>query len=148
MVLANSSQSDASMTSRYDDCQQAMVDLQSSASFVPIGLIDPFVISLSLDSGRLLLDVRDANDSTLHLFVFSMSPFRRLIKDYQLLVESHEQAIKDGGQWQIQAIDMGRRSIHDEGAALMIVRLTGKINISFETACRLFTLIFVLHRRI
>jgi uncharacterized protein (UPF0262 family) len=101
-----------------------------------------------VQSGRLVLDVRDAVDRELRVFVFSLSPFRRLIKDYQLLVESYEHAIQDGRTQAIQAIDMGRRGLHDEGATLMIQRLEGKIVIDFETARRLFTLVCVLHQRI
>ncbi len=131
-----------------EDCEQAVADLRISASFVPVGLAGPFVLHLCLDGGHLLLDVRDADDRRLRLFVLSLAPFRRLIKDYQLLVESHEQAIRDGRPQVIQTIDMGRRGLHDEGAALMIERLGGKIAIDFETARRLFTLVCVLQRRI
>ena len=90
----------------------------------------------------------DADDRRLRLFIFSLSPFRHLIKEYQLLVESYEQAMQSGRAQVIQTIDMGRRGLHDEGAMLMMERLSSKIKIDFETARRLFTLVFVLQRRL
>ncbi len=131
-----------------EDRERAIADLRISASFVPVGLVGPFVLHVCLDGGRLLLDVRDADECRLRLFVLSLAPFRRLIKDYQLLVESYEQAIRGGRPQVIQTIDMGRRGLHDEGAAIMIERLGGKIAIDFETARRLFTLVCVLQRRV
>lgn len=126
---------------------QAIADLRVSASFAPVGLTGPFILHLSIAHGRLVLDVRDAVDRELHVFALALSPFRRLIKDYQLLVDSYEHAIQDGRTQAIQAIDMGRRGLHDEGAQIMIDRLHGKIDIDFETARRLFTLLCVLHQR-
>ena len=73
--------------------------------------------------------------------------FARLVKDYQLLVDSHIKAVEEGRSDRIQAIDMGRRGLHDEGAALVRERLDGKIAIDFATARRLFTLVCVLHQR-
>ena len=73
---------------------------------------------------------------------------RRLVKDYQLLVDSHIKAVEEGRSDRIQAIDMGRRGLHDEGAALVRERLDGKIEIDFATARRLFTLVCVLHQRV
>ena len=148
VVLVGDSQGRSWVANQRLDREQAIADLQLSASFAPVGLTGPFVIHLALDGGRLVLDVRDAAEHPLRLFVFSLSPFRRLIKDYQLLVESHEQAIQGGRSQVIQTIDMGRRALHDEGATLMIERLVGKIAIDFDTARRLFTLVCVLHRRI
>ena len=148
VVLASVSQDHGSALSESEDRQQAVEDLKTSASFAPVGLVGPFVINLSLDGGRLLLDVRDGDDRRLRLVILSLGPFRRLIKDYQLLVDSHERAIQDGCRQMIQTIDMGRRGLHDEGGMLMIDRLAGKITIDFETARRMFTLLFVLQRRI
>ena len=148
VVLADASQGREWIANQREDRERAIADLRVSASFAPVGLVGPFVIHLSLDGGRLLLDVHDAQDRRLRLFVLSLGPFRRLIKDYQLLVESHEQAIQDGRPQVIQTIDMGRRGLHDEGARLMIERLAAKIAIDFETARRLFTLVCVLQRRI
>ncbi len=148
VVLAGASQGSASVANQQRDREQALADLQHAASFAPVGLVGPFVIHLSLEGGRLVLDVRDSADAKLRLFVFALSPFRRLIKDYQLLVDSYEQAIQDGRTLAIQTIDMGRRGLHDEGAELLVRRLAGKIDVDFETARRLFTLVCVLHQRI
>jgi len=99
--------------------------------------------------GRLILDIRDAEDKALHALVLALGPFRRLIKDYHLVVESHEKAVSEGGSEQrIQAIDMGRRGLHNEGATLLVDRLAGRIDLDFETARRLFTLVCALHQRI
>ncbi len=148
VVLTGESQGSEWVANQQREREQAIADLRVSASFKPVGLDGPFNLHLSVQSGRLVLDVRDAADRELRVFVFSLSPFRRLIKDYQLLVESYEHAIQDGRTQAIQAIDMGRRGLHDEGATLMIQRLEGKIVIDFETARRLFTLVCVLHQRI
>jgi len=75
----------------------------------------------------------------------AIQAFRRLVKDYQMLVDSHIKAVEEGREQRIQAIDMGRRGLHNEGAELMTQRLAGQIDIDFDTARRLFTLITVLH---
>ena len=148
VVLAGASQGSAWVANQRRDREQALADLQHAASFAPVGLTGPFIIHLSLEGGRLVLDVRDSDDGKLRAFVFALSPFRRLIKDYQLLVDSYEQAIRDGRTLAIQTIDMGRRGLHNEGAELLARRLAGKIDVDFETARRLFTLVCVLHQRI
>ncbi len=130
------------------DREQATQDLRIGSHFAPIGLTGPFILYLSIEAGRLGLEVRDAEDRMLRVFVFALSPFRRLIKDYQHLVESYESAMADGRASRVVAIDMGRRGLHNEGAELIIERLAGKIDVDFETARRLFTLVCVLHRRI
>ena len=78
----------------------------------------------------------------------ALGPFRGIIKDYQMLVESHMKAVEEGREQRIQAIDMGRRGLHNEGAALLMERLNGKAEMDHETARRLFTLVCVLHQRI
>ena len=147
VVLAGASLGSHHVANQRSDRAQAVADLQLSGSFAPVGLTGPFVIHLSVEGGRLLLDVRSHDDQPLRLFVFALSPFRRLIKDYQLLVESYDDAIREGRSRAIQTIDMGRRGLHDEGAELLIERLDGKIGIDFETARRLFTLVCLLHQR-
>lgn len=129
------------------DRGQAIRDLRADGCFAPVGLAGPFILHLSVEAGRLLLDVRDADDRMLRAHVLAISPFRRLIKDYQLIVESHAAAAADAHASRVQTIDMGRRGLHNEGAALMIERLRGKIDIDFETARRLFTLLCMLCRR-
>ena len=139
------------------DRAQAVADLTVQNHFVPTpvksgeaarALTGPFVLHLSVQEGRLAFDIRAEDDSRLVLHLLSLSPFRGLIKDYQMLVDSYIKAVEEGREARIQAIDMGRRGLHNEGAALMKQRLDGKIAIDFETARRLFTLVCVLHQRI
>jgi uncharacterized protein (UPF0262 family) len=106
------------------------------------------VLRLSIVEGRLVFDVRDAHDAPCVALGLALGPFRRLIKDYQMLVDSYAHAVQEGREASIQAIDMGRRGLHNEGATLMVARLAGKVEIDFETARRLFTLVCVLHTRI
>ena len=94
-----------------------------------------------------MFDVRDEAEAPLTAIVLALGPFRGLLKDYQMLVDSHILAMEEGREARIQAIDMGRRGLHNEGAALMIERLEGKVAIDFATARRLFTLVCVLHQR-
>ena len=108
----------------------------------------PYVLHLSVQEGRLVFDVRDASDAPLTALVLALGPFRGLIKDYQMLVDSHMLAVEEGREQRIQAIDMGRRGLHNEGAALLQERLRNKADINHETARRLFTLVCVLHQRI
>lgn len=131
------------------DRAQAVADLQAENQFSPHGLpAGPYALHLSIQQGRLVFDIRRPDDTPLTAIVLALGPFRSLIKDYQLLVDSHVLAVQEGREERIQAIDMGRRGLHNEGAELMIARLRGKIGIDFATARRLFTLICVLHQRI
>ncbi len=130
------------------DQAQAVHDLTIANRFVPRDLAGPFILHLSIVEGRLVFDIRDEADEPLLALGLALGPFRRLIKDYQLLVDSYAHAIQDGREASIQAIDMGRRGLHNEGAELMVQRLDGKVDIDFETARRLFTLVCVLHQRI
>ena len=136
------------------DRAQAVADLESENQFRLCGTSEragapgPYVLHLSVQEGRLVFDVRDAADEPLQMLVLALGPFRGLIKDYQLLVDSHMLAVEEGRGERIQAIDMGRRGLHNEGAALLRERLDGKASIDHETARRLFTLVCVLHQRI
>ena len=130
------------------DLEQAVRDLAVENLFAPHGCTGPFVLHLSIVEGRLAFDVRDAADVPVMALGLALGPFRRLIKDYQLLVDSYAHAVQDGREASIQAIDMGRRGLHNEGAELMVARLQGRVDIDFETARRLFTLVCVLHQRI
>jgi uncharacterized protein (UPF0262 family) len=130
------------------DRAQAVRDLALHNRFAPHDLTGPFVLHLSIAEGRLVFDVRDTQDTKKMALGLALGPFRRLLKDYQLLVDSYAHAVQEGREASIQAIDMGRRGLHNEGATLMIQRLTGKVEIDFETARRLFTLVCVLHQRI
>ena len=95
-----------------------------------------------------MFDVRSLDDAPLIAIGLALGPFRRLIKDYQMLVDSYVHAVQEGREAKIQAIDMGRRGLHNEGAAIMVQRLEGKVALDFATARRLFTLVCVLHQRI
>lgn len=108
----------------------------------------PYLLRLSIQEGRLVFDVRDERDAPITALVLALGPFRGLIKDYQMLVDSHMLAIEEGREQKIQAIDMGRRGLHNEGATLLRERLENKAEIDHETARRLFTLVCVLHQRI
>ena len=132
------------------DRAAAVADLEAENQFAIVrGTVPgPYVLHLSVQEGRLLFDVRDAADQPLTAVVLALGPFRGLIKDYQMLVDSHMLAVEEGRGERIQAIDMGRRGLHNEGAALLQARLVGKATIDHETARRLFTLVCVLHQRI
>ncbi|MBO0710493.1 MAG: UPF0262 family protein [Acetobacteraceae bacterium] len=134
------------------DRAQAVADLEAENHFAPIASkkpgVGPYALHLSIQEGRLAFDIRREDGTPLTAIVLALGPFRRLIKDYQLLVDSHIKAVEEGREARIQAIDMGRRGLHNEGAGLMIRRLGGKIAMDFETARRLFTLVCVLHQRI
>ena len=126
------------------DRAQAVSDLQAENVFAPTGQpAGPFALRLSVHDGRLVFDIRRLDETPLTAIVLALGPFRWLIKDYQMLVESHVLAVQQGREERIQAIDMGRRGLHNEGAELLIARLRGKVMIDFATARRLFTLICV-----
>ncbi len=132
---------------------RAVADLQAEGRFLPIlrGVSadgsDGFALALSIAQGRLIFDVRRPDGGALVVHALALGPFRRLVRDYHTIVASHEAAVEEGRDARLQAIDMGRRGLHDEGARLVIARLAGKIAIDFATARRLFTLICVLHQR-
>jgi uncharacterized protein (UPF0262 family) len=134
------------------DRRQAVADLVAGNRFDPADVAHdgPYALHLMVREGRLVFDIRNAaTDTPLRAVVLALGPFRRLIKDYHLIVESHERAVLDGGSdARIQAIDMGRRGVHNEGAALLEERLRSWITVDFETARRLFTLVCALHQRI
>ena len=131
------------------DRAQAVADLQSDNRFMPAaGGQGPFGLRLSIQEGRLVFDIRAVDDEPLRTILLALDPFRGLIRDYQMLVDSHIKAVEEGREARIQAIDMGRRGLHNEGAELLVRRLAGKVAIDFATARRLFTLVCVLHQRI
>ena len=107
----------------------------------------PYNLHLAVAENRLVLDVRDDADRPIAEVALSLVPFRRIIKDYFTVCESYFSAIKTAPPSRIEAIDMGRRGLHNEGSELLRERLAGRIEIDFDTARRLFTLICVLHIR-
>jgi uncharacterized protein (UPF0262 family) len=107
----------------------------------------PYSLHLSIEENRLVMDVRLSDETPLDKVMISLSPFRRVVKDYFTVCESYYQAIKRASPSQIEAIDMGRRGLHNEGSELLRERLAGRIEMDENTARRLFTLICVLHIR-
>lgn len=128
----------------------AIFDLKEANTFEVEGMDEgPYLLTLSLNDGRLVLNVaRESDKQSIRALVLSLSPFRRIIKDYFLICDSYHQAIRNATPAQIEAIDMGRRGLHNEGSELLVQRLNGKFKVDFDTARRLFTLICALHVRI
>lgn len=105
----------------------------------------PYAVHLALVERRLAFEIRSAEGAPVVTHLLSLTPFRRIIKDYELVCDSYYAAIRTATPSQIEAIDMGRRGLHDEAAHLLVERLTNKVEIDNETARRLFTLIYALH---
>jgi uncharacterized protein (UPF0262 family) len=105
----------------------------------------PYALHLGLVDKKLCFDIRRADGSPVVAHHLSLTPFRGVIRDYEMICDSYYKAIRTASPTQIEAIDMGRRSLHNEAAELLIRRLGGKIEIDFDTARRIFTLIFALH---
>jgi len=126
----------------------AIFDLIEENSFKPVGDVGgPYKLVLSVVDTKLVFDISRENDEKVIMHVLSLSPFRKVIKDYFLICESYYDAIRTSTPSQIEAIDMGRRGLHNEGSQTLNDRLEGKIEIDFDTARRIFTLICVLHWR-
>ncbi len=124
----------------------AIFDLLEKNSFALEGHDGgPYTLHISLADNRLVFTVGDTDRAPIQHVMLSLSPFRRLVKDYFLICESYYQAIKTQPAAKIEAIDMGRRGLHDEGSKLLLERLKGKIAIDLATARRLFTLLCALH---
>ena len=122
----------------------AIYDLVEENVFGLPGHEGPFTLNLGLVAGRLSFDIRKEDGAPVVTHLLSLSPLRKSIKDYFLICESYYEAIRTASPERIEAIDMGRRGVHDEGAGLVIERLSGKIEIDHKTARRLFTLIVAL----
>ncbi len=108
------------------------------------GKLGPYALHLGLNSNRLVFDVRDNSNEPIFAHVLSLSPFRMVIKDYFMICASYYDAIRNASADRIEAIDMARRGLHNEGAELVQERLKGKITTDFDTARRFFTLIAAL----
>jgi uncharacterized protein (UPF0262 family) len=100
---------------------------------------------ISVQEGRLILDIRRDNDDAFEILVLGLGRFRRPIKDYFGICDSYYQAIRKASAAEIETIDMARRGVHNQAAELLMERLEGKVEVDFDTARRLFTLICVLH---
>jgi uncharacterized protein (UPF0262 family) len=125
----------------------AIFDLLEDNSFRLLSVPGPYDLVLRLEETRLIVEVRDGEANPLEEIRVQVSPFRRLIKDYFMVCESYFSAIKTASPSQIEAIDMGRRGLHNEGSELLRERLAQQVEMDLATARRLFTLICVLHIR-
>ena len=126
----------------------AIFDLLEANRFEIEGVdAGPYTLKLSIIDQRLVFDVVAASGEPARAIILSLTPLRRLIKDYFMICESYYEAIRHATPQQIEAIDMGRRGLHNEGSELLEGRLAGKVKVDFDTARRLFTLICALHVR-
>jgi len=126
----------------------AIYDLLEENYFAPHGeYTGPYHLHLRLDDNRLMFDVRTPEDAPLLEVPLALKQFQSIVKDYFMICESYYAAIKKSTPSQIEAIDMGRRGLHNEGSEFLKERLAGKVDVDFDTARRLFTLICVLHIR-
>jgi uncharacterized protein (UPF0262 family) len=125
----------------------AIYDLLEDNYFCPIGgdFHGPYNLHLRLEDNRLVFDVRNTDGHGLTEVPLPLPPFKSIVKDYFLICESYFAAIRSASPTQIEAIDMGRRGVHDDGARILSERLAGKVEIDDDTARRLFTLICALH---
>ena len=124
----------------------AIYDLLEHNSFAPIGHDGgPYWLHLAVVSNRLVLEVRTADASAVVTHHLSLTPLKRIVKDYFMVCDSYYAAIRTSTPSQIEAIDMGRRALHNEGSELLVERLKNKIHVDFDTARHLFTLVTVLH---
>jgi uncharacterized protein (UPF0262 family) len=124
----------------------AIYDLIEENVFEPVGdRGGPYQLNLSVVEARLVFTISRKTGGAVMTHILSLTPFRKVVKDYFLVCESYFEAIKTASPSQIEAIDMGRRGLHNEGSAILMERLSGKILVDMNTARRLFTLICVLY---
>ena len=123
----------------------AVFDLIEDNVFGVPGHAGPYRLVIALRNARLALDVRTVDDRPLITHLLSLTPFRSILRDYLHLCETYYAAIRTATPSQIEAIDMGRRGLHNEAAELLAARLKGKIDADFSTMRRLFTLLTALH---
>lgn len=128
------------------DRASALADLLEESRFSLMdGSSPPYALTLSITENRLVLKIVDQTGRKPSIFGLSLKPYGRIVRDYFIIMNSHEQALAEGNFARMEAVDMGRRGLHNEGAALLLERLSGKIDMDIETARRLFTLICALH---
>lgn len=124
----------------------AIYDLVEENSFaLPNHAGGPYQLHIGLHELKLALNIKDEAGEPIVVHILSLTPFRRILKDYFMICESYYAAIRTASPAQIEAIDMGRRGLHNEGAQLLVERLRGKIDCDFDTTRRIFTLITALH---
>ena len=126
----------------------AIFDLLEENSFAPVaGAPGPFHLHLGIEENRLVLDIRSTADQPIERVLLPLTPFRSIVKDYFLVCDSYFKAIRNASPSRIEAVDMGRRALHNEGSELLRERLAERIAVDLNTARRLFTLLCVLHIR-
>lgn len=126
--------------------ERALYDLLAKNYFNPRGDHEgPFELEISIEENRLILEITDAAGMRLPLYILSLRPYRGLVKDYFLICENYLDAAHSHDRKKLEAIDMARRGIHNEGAELLQNRLHDKIEVDFDTARALWTLICVMH---
>ena len=124
----------------------AIYDLLEQNTFAPVGHDGgPYALHLSINGNRLVFDIRLEDGTPVMAHLFSLTPLRRIVKDYYMICDSYYQAIRTATPDKIEAIDMGRRGIHNDGSRILMERLKDKVTVDLDTARRLFTLICVLH---
>jgi len=125
----------------------AIFDLLEENSFEVDGKdVGPYALKLRMQERKLVFEIQTEGGDPVHMFLLSMTPFRGVIRDYFMICESYYDAIRSSSPHQIEAIDMARRGIHNEGSDLVAERLEGKVKVDFDTSRRLFTLICALHQ--
>ena len=126
----------------------AIFDLLEDNDFAPAEIpAGPYHVHLAIEEDRLVFDIRSARGKGLGKIALALAPFRRIVKDYFTVCETYFAAIRTASPSRIEANDMGRRALHDEGSNVLKERLAGKVEIDHNTARRLFTLLCVLHIR-
>ena len=124
----------------------AIYDLIADNTFKPLGHDGgPYALQLGISGNRLVFDIRATDGTPVIAHMLSLAPFSRLVKDYFTVCDSYYTAIRTATPDRIEALDMGRRALHDEGSQLVMERLKRKVELDFDTARRLFTLVTVLH---
>jgi uncharacterized protein (UPF0262 family) len=134
---------------RSDEIEQerkiAIFDLLEGNFFKPDGHDGPFRILLRIEDNRLAIELKDEEDRQLETIRLGLARFKRPVRDYFAVCESYFKAVRSDSPKGLETIDMARRSIHNDAADLLQECLAGKVELDFDTARRLFTLICVLH---
>ncbi len=141
---------EASLGRSSDDVEHerrvAIYDLLEDNKFRPVGHGNgPYALQLGISGNRLVFDIRLTDNTPVIAHLLSLAPFRRVVKDYFVVCDSYYAAIRTATPDRIEALEMARRGLHDDGSRLVMERLKRKVDIDFDTARRLFTLISVLH---
>ena len=123
----------------------ALFDILEDNAFTIPGREGPYALTLGLVENKLSFAITTVDGEPVITHLLSLTPFRRVIRDYEMICESYYNAIRTASPTQIEAIDMGRRGLHNEASETLKQRLEGKVDLDHDTARRLFTLIFALH---